>query len=149
MHSDDATCNPKNRSSTIAGVTLASDGMQVSASFTFHAHGVSVLCYRFSHSPYMPWQQFTMVRVAVLQTSGPPLPYGTAIGCVSTITIHGLGFRLFSQSPLLSLSCLWGAYGTTMATESVQEDFRIQTYECTLTGSKDFDSRDVDLLVAI
>ena len=109
-------CNSRNqKTSTLPKAIQIANGATATASFTFLVPGPHVLCYQFTHEPYIPMERYPAVRVAAI-TVGSPMPFGTAVGCESTIEVTGAGFLLLGGSPALNFSCSWGGLGVTAAT---------------------------------
>ena len=92
--------------------TLLSGDM---GSFIFPRAGLYVLCYRFTHTLYLPWVLYDHIRTAVMSLPERPIPFATAAGCVSNITIDGAGFDAFGTEAPSTLQCAWRGYGKTAA----------------------------------
>ena len=103
-------CENKNRTQ-LASVLPASTLQQPAAMLltsVFDRPGIFYLCYRWSHTRYAPAEPQPQIRAAAAQID-TPLPFGTAMGCKSTITVGGVGFDLFNLSFPTDLYCSWGA----------------------------------------
>ena len=65
------------------------------AEFVFPTHGIFVLCFKHSHTPYLPWVLWPDLRTAAVLIAPRPVPHATAVGCVSDLTVRGIGFSFF------------------------------------------------------
>lgn len=116
-------CDSANRTVTAATV-LADDLVSMASTATFHAPGIFVLCYRWAHTRYLPFERQADIRAAASLMPQRPLPFGTAVGCSSTLTIQGVGFNLFGSLLPTRVLCTWGPlYDST--TPSVRNDTTI------------------------
>ena len=88
------------------------------ASFSFpSAAGALVLCYKFSFGgkiPATPYLLFPQIRAAVLRYDTAS-PYATGVGCASTITISGGGFRALGIDTPSNVSCGFSGLGRAVA----------------------------------
>ena len=118
------SCDSTN-DATVVAIMDGESGRRVAGRFFFPAAGSLQLCYKFaygantpswsgSHAAPTPYLLFPQIRTAVL-TFQSVVPRGTAIGCTSTLSVHGAGFAaLVDESEALlpssppGLRCAFG-----------------------------------------
>jgi hypothetical protein len=83
-------------------------------SFTPQAPGMYKLCYQWRTGSITPFYMFPAVQLASISYDSVT-PYGTAPGCVSTLTISGYGFLLLGNATPTS-ECVFEEMGITSVT---------------------------------
>ena len=135
MHGDKAKwvphqlgCSASLRVSPFTSVQVV--GGVAKGSFRFVFGGAYYLCYRFMYSqqivagavPPSPWVPFKDIRAVAVGVTGADIN-GTALGCVSNVTILGAGFS--SLAFLTSPPTLTCTFGTSVVTPSSVSDDRM------------------------
>ena len=110
LQDDPTGCDGPNTTST-----STVGGLNYGTVSFFTEVGTYILCYQFTHIPYLPWEQFPMIQTAIASVDGLPQPYGTAIGCVTDVTLPGINFAFEGLAQAATMQCVWRYIGVTPA----------------------------------